>query len=387
MDITLRPAKLSGSIEAISSKSQVHRLLILSAFANSPTHLIVRGTGRDVDATVRCLQAMGAQICGEEHGYLIRPVEHIPFSADLYCGESGSTLRFLLPVVGALGINGTFHLEGRLPERPLSPLWEEMERMGCKLSRPTPNTILCTGKLRPGKYTITGNISSQFISGLMLASPLIDGPSELDITGPISSAPYIRMTQAALDKFSPKLKSPGYIRAEGDWSNGAFFLAASALGNSVTVTGLDTCSTQGDRAVTDLLSQLEEHCMIDADDIPDLVPVLSIVAAAKKGAIFTGIRRLRTKESDRIASVISMVRSLGGCAEADDDHLIIHGTGLTGGIVDSCNDHRIAMSAAIAASVCKTNVTILGAECVEKSYPGFWEDYSQSGGIYEQCLR
>ena len=387
MDITIRPTKLAGTVDAISSKSQAHRLMILSAFADAPTHLMMRGTGQDIEATACCLRALGAQITKEECGYLIRPIKHLPSSADLYCGESGSTLRFLLPVVGALGINGTFRMEGRLPERPLSPLWEEMERMGCRLSRPACDTVLCTGKLHPGKYSIRGNVSSQFITGLMLAFPLMAESSGLHIEGTVSSAPYIRMTEEALAKFGPDLKSPGCIHVEGDWSNGAFMLAATALGSSVAVTGLDTCSVQGDRAVTKLLPDLEEHRVIDVDDVPDLVPILSIVAAAKKGAVFTGIRRLRTKESDRVETVISMICSLGGHAEAVQDKLIIHGTGLTGGTVDSCNDHRIAMSAAIAATVCKTNVTILGAECVEKTYPGFWEDYSRLGGLYEQCLR
>ena len=387
MDITIRPTKLSGMIHAISSKSQAHRLMILSAFADAPTRLKMNGTGRDIEATARCLRALGARITSTEDGYLICPADHIPASAELYCGESGSTLRFLLPVIGALGIDATFHMEGRLPERPLSPLWEEIERMGCELSRPTRDTILCRGILRPGKYSVSGNVSSQFITGLKLAFPLIKGPCELEITGHIGSQPYIRMTEDAISKFGPDMKSPKAIRVEGDWSNGAFFLAASALGNTVEVEGLEYDTAQGDRAVIELLPHLNGNCSVDIDDTPDLVPILSIVAAANKGVVFTNISRLHTKESDRIDSVISMIRALGGHAEACDDRLIIHGTGLTGGTVDSCNDHRIAMSAAIAASICKTNVTILGAECVEKSYPGFWEDYSLLGGHYEQCLR
>ena len=387
MDITIRPAQLSGSVHAISSKSQAHRLMILSAFADGPTHLIMKGTGRDITATVRCLQALGAHISTDDKGYVIQPTKQIPSSAELHCDESGSTLRFLLPIIGALGINGTFHMTGRLPARPLSPLWEEMERMGCCLSRPAHDKVVCTGKLKPGKYSIAGNVSSQFITGLMLAFPLINGHSDLNVTGPISSTPYIRMTEEALSKFGPDIKSPGHIHVEGDWSNGAFFLAASALGNQVEVIGLEMNTVQGDRAVTNLIPKLNDFCTLDVDETPDLVPILSIVASVNKGAIFTNVHRLRAKESDRIASVISMIRSLGGHVEECGDSLVIHGTGLTGGTVDSCNDHRIAMSAAIAATICKTNVTILGAECVEKSYPGFWEDYSQLGGCYEQCLR
>ena len=177
------------------------------------------------------------------------------------------------------------------------------------------------------------------------------------------------------------------MAVEGDWSNGAFFLAAKALGNPVSVTNLAPDSPQGDRAVFDLLPTLEGSPVISAADIPDLVPILAVTAACKHGAVFTGIRRLRLKESDRVASVIAMLEALGGKAEATEDTLTVWGTGLTGGTVDAVNDHRIAMSAAIAATVCQKPVTILGAQCVEKSYPRFWEEYARLGGNYEQHLR
>ena len=183
------------------------------------------------------------------------------------------------------------------------------------------------------------------------------------------------------------LHSPGRVQVEGDWSNAAFFLAARALGNDGSVENLNFASAQGDRAVQQLLPALKEHTIIDASDIPDLVPILAVVAACNQGAKFTGIRRLRLKESNRVASVIAMLTALGGKAEASEEALTVHGAGLTGGIVDSCNDHRIAMSAAIAATVCKQPVTILGAQCVEKSYPHFFEEYRRLGGNYEQYLR
>jgi len=387
MNITISPGKLSGTLAAPPSKSQAHRFLICAAFAKHPTRILCAETNRDIEATVNCLNSLGAEISRDSRGYTVMPVHNIPGSAHLNCAESGSTLRFLLPVAGALGVKATFHMEGRLPNRPLSPLWEEMERMGCKLSRPTERSILCQGQLKPGKYKMTGTVSSQFISGLLFALPLISGSSDLEITGRIESAPYIHMTRDAISRFSRPGDLPRELQVEGDWSNGAFFLAAQALGSRLEVTNLNRDSLQGDSEVAALLPRLSENNCISAADIPDLVPVLSVVAAAGNGATFTNIRRLRLKESDRVNAVISLLNGLGGKAYADENNLYVSGGGLRGGIVDSCNDHRIAMSAAIAATVCSEEVTILGAESVTKSYPRFWEEYSRLGGNYEQYIR
>lgn len=396
MDITITPQKLRGEITVIPSKSQAHRLLICAAFADRPTHLTCPETNRDMDATVDCLNAFGAKILRTADGYTISPVQTLPETALLNCCESGSTLRFLLPVAGALGVDTTFSMSGRLPQRPLSPLWEEMERMGCTLTRPTEDTIHCTGKLRAGHYSIDGSVSSQYITGLILALSLLDSPSTLEITGTIESKPYIQMTKDAVSLFegdaehpgAKKFHSPGKFTVEGDWSNGAFFHAANALGSELNIQGLNPDSSQGDRAASVLLpALLETTPVIDASDIPDLVPILSVVAACCHGAEFANIRRLRLKESDRVASVIAMICALGGKADADENTLRIYGTGLLGGTVDSVNDHRIAMSAAIAATACTEPVTILGVQCVEKSYPKFFEEYRRLGGEYEQYLR
>ena len=388
MDLTITPGKLSGSITAIPSKSQAHRLLICAAFSDSPTELVCPATNRDIEATCDCLKALGANIIRTNTGYLVEPMEVPPKTAVLNCCESGSTLRFMLPIVGALGVDATFLMEGRLPQRPLSPLWEEMERMGCTLSRPTESTIRCQGQLKAGNYFISGSVSSQFITGLLFALSLIDGESHLEVTGKIESQPYISMTEKAMALFdAPRYHSPGKVLVEGDWSNGAFFLAARALGNPLEITNLNPDSPQGDRAVFELLPRLEENITIDASDIPDLVPILSIVAGSAKGAVFTNIQRLRIKESDRVASTIAMIEALGGKAQSTEDTLTVYGTGYRGGTVDSVNDHRIAMSAAIASTVCTEPVTILGAEAVKKSYPHFWEEFSRLGGKYEQYLR
>ena len=392
MDITIQPKKLHGHVTAIPSKSQAHRLLICAAFADKPTELICPETNRDIAATAGCLSAFGADIPRTENGYRIVPISNLPQTAELDCCDSGSTLRFLLPVAGALGIDTIFCLSGRLPQRPLSPLWEEMERMGCRLSRPTPDTIRCQGKLHPGRFEINGGVSSQFITGLLLATALLSGNSQLILTGKIESLSYIKMTQSAMALFGintddynvaggQQFSSPGTITVEGDWSNGAFFLAASALGSQVSLENLNNNSPQGDRTVAELLPKLESFCEISAADIPDLVPILSVVAAANSGAVFNEIARLRLKESDRVSSVCAMIRGLGGKCDAAENSLTVYGTGLRGGIIDAQNDHRIAMSAAIAATVCTQPVTILGAECVNKSYPSFWDIYRQLGGL------
>ena len=388
MDLILRPRLLRGDITVIPSKSQAHRLLICAAFADKATQLVCRETNADIEATANCLRALGAEILHTDSGYTVFPVAKVPAQATLPCGESGSTLRFLLPVVGALGVDATFLLEGRLSKRPLSPLWEEMERMGCTLSRPTENAVRCKGKLKSGAYTIDGGVSSQFITGLLFAQALL-GDCSLEVTGKLESKPYVDMTQDALQLFdAPDFHTPSYVTVEGDWSNGAFWLAANALGSDLTVRGLRADSAQGDRAVLKILRLLVHGTpTVSAADIPDLVPILAVCAAVKQGAVFTDIRRLRLKESDRVASVIAMIENLGGKAEADENTLRICGNGLRGGIVDAMNDHRIAMAAAIAATVCKENVTIIGAECVKKSYPAFWEEYARLGGKYELYLR
>lgn len=388
MDITIQPRLLRGDIQVIPSKSLAHRYLICAAFADNPTQLRCEDTNRDIEATADCLRALGANIIRTESGYSVHPIERIPERAVLNCCESGSTLRFMLPIVGALGVDTTFLMEGRLPQRPLSPLWEEMERMGCRLSRPSESTIRCEGKLKPGNYTIDGGVSSQFITGLLFALSLIQGEWDLEITGKVESLPYISMTQKAMQLFgAPRYHSPGTVTVEGDWSNGAFWLAAQVLGNDLSVHGLNPESIQGDRAAKNLIPALKDNIVIDARNIPDLVPILAVVAGVNQGAVFTKIQRLRIKESDRVVSTIAMIEALGGKATTVGDALVVWGTGYRGGTVESYNDHRIAMAAAIAVTVCTEPVTILGAEAVNKSYPKFWDEYHRLGGNYEQYLR
>ena len=398
MDLKIFPSKLQGSISAIPSKSQAHRLLICAAFSSSPTELVCPDTNEDIDATVFCLNAIGAHIVRSESGFWVEPINAVPQKASLDCKESGSTLRFMLPIICALGIEATISMSGRLPYRPLSPLWEELERMGCKLERPSENTIRTTGKLRSGEYIIAGNISSQFVTGLLFALTLLDGTSHITITGNLESKPYVDMTQKALKIFgvdttnfvipsSYPFSSPGKVIVEGDWSNAAFFLVAAALGNDITVSNLQEDSSQGDHLIAEILTYTDSIPKISAKNIPDLVPILAVYFAAKAGAIFQDIQRLRLKESDRVASVISLLMALGIPAKSDESTLCISGGSFTGGIIDSYGDHRIAMAAAVAATRASAPVTILGAECVSKSYPAFWQEYQRLGGNYEQYIR
>lgn len=396
MDIKIFPSQLKGNVCAIPSKSQAHRILICAAFSDEPTRIHCHQTNQDMDATVRCLEAIGATIKHTGSEFLVVPIAQIPSKAEMDCGESGSTLRFILPIVCALGIQTTIHMAGRLPERPLSPLWEELERMGCVLTKPTSTVIQTSGKLQPGFYSIAGNISSQFITGLLFALSLLEGESQIKIIGTLESKPYVDMTLNVLHQFgvviedlhvrgSYPFRSPNYTTVEGDWSNAAFFLAAKALGHDISVTNLDPNSSQGDRRIASILCDPKPR-IIDAADIPDLIPILSVFFAANQGAVFQNITRLRLKESDRVASVCEMLKCFGIETVSDQSTLSVSSGVFHGCTINAYGDHRIAMTAAIAATLADGPVTILGAQCVAKSYPTFWQEFQRLGGKYEQYI-
>lgn len=403
-----------GKIKAITSKSVAHRLLICSAFADAPTRILCEETNKDIEATAACLSALGANIQRNAPYYDVIPVspENITRGATLPCGESGSTLRFLLPIAAALGADCSFLLEGRLADRPLSPLREELESHGVSISGKNPLSI--SGKLCGREFSIDGSVSSQFVSGLLFALTLLENEATLTVTGKIESAPYIDITCYSLSLFGAPVQknenkftvgarshliSPSYLEAEGDWSNAAFPLALGVLGGEVEVCGLNPDSAQGDKAIIDILLRFGADISvsdngsyiarrsnlkgidIDASQIPDLVPVLATVASVAEGKTrIYGASRLRLKESDRLFTVSDMLRRLGANIEENDDGLTIEGVrALRGGSVSSYNDHRIAMSAAVAASVCESAVEIDGAEAVNKSYPTFWEDARSLG--------
>ena len=392
----LTPRPLRGEIAALPSKSQAHRALICAALAKGKTRIVCGQTGQDVEATVRCLRALGAEIEYDGTAYTVAPIAAPAQDAVPDVGESGSTLRFLLPVACALGVNTEFVLHGRLARRPLEPLWSELQRHGAVLKRGE-NTIRTGGKLAGKDFSLAANVSSQFLSGILFALCVMGGGS-LHLETAMESAPYFDMTCGALERFgaelrkeetlirlaSGSLQSPGELAVEGDWSNAAFWLCADRIGGSrLTVTGLDPASRQGDRAAPACIDAIcAGNAVIDCGQIPDLVPPLAALAAFCPGrTVFAGAARLRLKESDRIESVVQMLKSLGAEAGALPDGLWVEGRRcLPGGTVDACGDHRIAMAAAICAPGCEGPVTVRGAEATEKSYAGFWKDYVNLGG-------
>lgn len=383
-------------INIIPSKSDAHRALICAALSRKPCHVICEAESEDILATRKCLEALKN---GRE---------------EMYCGESGSTLRFLLPVMGALGRRASFYPEGRLPARPLSPLYEELAAHGCRLSPKASVPFTIEGQLRCGTYSIPGDVSSQYISGLLFALPLLLGDSRIVIKGVLQSKPYVDMTIKVLADFGIEIartaegylipggqayRGPEVYRVEGDWSNGCFWLAAGALlTDGICVSGLDADSLQGDKKILEILAQfgavvdIEKETIavkrgdlkgirIDVGQIPDMVPALAVVAAASCGITeIVNAGRLRIKESDRLHTVTRVLSNLGAEIEELPAGLVIRGTGtLSGGRVDSWGDHRIAMMAGIASGIARDTVVLRGADAVNKSYPGFWADLEALG--------
>lgn len=420
MQVLLQSSVLSGNIEAIASKSDVHRLLFCAALADAPTDIRMPGTTElsdDIQATMSCIQELGALVKWDGEYLRVAPAQKPADHPAFNCRESGSTLRFLLPIAAAVCQSPSFSGEGRLPERPIIELLQAMEQNGISCSaEKLPFTF--SGSLKPGTYSLPGNVSSQYITGLLFALPLLPGDSSIVLTSELQSASYIDITIHALRRFGIRPRrtrsgwdvpgnqiyhSPGELTADGDWSNAAYFLAAGAIGEKpVTVTNLNEKSPQGDKAIVPVLRkfgaevQVEGNSVtvfpsrlrgttVDLSDIPDSLPVLAVVAAFAEGkSTFTGAARLRLKESDRIRSVADMITALGGSVREQLDGLIVSGRNaapLTGGDVSSCNDHRIVMAAAIAAANAPQESTIDGAEAVRKSYPTFFSDYNRLGGL------
>ena len=408
---------VSGNVQVPPSKSVAHRMLICAALSDAPCTIVCQSVNRDMEATVNCLNALGADITYADGKFTVNPITKVQKGATLDCGESGSTLRFLLPVAAALGADATFIGQGRLPERPLSPLYEEMTAHGVKMSPNGHLPLKCEGNLPAGLYTIDGGVSSQFISGLLMALPLTGIQSKIVVTGKQESASYIGLTMNALSQFGIEIQTvtDGYIipsgqeftsadtqvAVEGDWSAAAFWITAGVAGSKpVTCTGLNyECSAQGDRRIIDVLRKMGADistadntitarpsnltaAQIDCADIPDLVPILAIAASSAQGTtIFDNIRRLRIKESDRVQSILQLLGAAGIYAFASDNTLTV-----TGGLARNCaydpsGDHRMAMAAAVLASAKNVKITISDAECTAKSYPAFFDDFNALGGI------
>lgn len=417
--ITITPCPLSGSVKIPPSKSYAHRAIISAFLSGGDCKIENIKLSDDISATLSCIKALGGEYIYDSKNLTLsisRKANPLTKKVRLDCLESGSTLRFFIPIALAFGKKFEFLGKGRLLSRPLDPYFKIFDQLGIKYNQ-TESSLLINGSLKPGKFVIDGSVSSQFVTGLLFALPLLDGISEIAIVGKLSSKGYIDITLDVLKKFGIKIKNDNYktfiiegnqkykaqnYAVEGDFSQSAFFLVAGALGCDVTVSGLNPDSLQGDKKILDIIKEtgakveqvansafravctpLMHGITVDADEIPDLVPILAVLFAFCKGeSRITNASRLRLKESDRLATTCDILKKMGADIEEGEDFLVIKGSQtLKGAEVSAHNDHRIAMAAAIAACRCEGDVIIIGAEkSVSKSYPDFFEDYNNLGG-------
>lgn len=385
---------LNGTVTAPPSKSAAHRALICSFLAGGGSVFPIINS-KDMQATTGVIDAL-------KRG-----------DSTLNCIESGSTLRFMIPVAASLGKNVTFTGEGRLPERPVGEYLEILPKHNVKVESNGFLPLSISGKLTNGTYEAAGDVSSQYITGLLLALANVDGDSAVILTTKLQSKPYVDMTVKVMADYGVDVKETefGYLihgnqqfkkldyTVEGDWSQAAFFLVAGAIGGNITVNGLDMNSTQGDKEIVNVIRNFggnitvddnEIRCFggelkgteIDASDIPDLVPIIAVLAAFAKGkTVIKGAERLRYKESDRIESVVQNLKLLGAQVQETTDGMIINGgKKLNSAKLKGFNDHRIVMAFSVAGLYIDGTVEIDDAESINKSYPSFFEDYNRLGG-------
>ncbi len=427
--IKIFPVKLRGQVQVPSSKSMGHREIICAGLAAGVSIVDNISMSKDIEATIRCLRALGASVDEIPSMLPGRRALQIsgagkPTAAASYvdCGESGSTLRFFIPLGALLNCPLTFVGHGKLTSRPLQAYYDIFDEQGVQYFTDNGNLPLTVnGRLRAGVFRLPGDVSSQFVSGLLFALPFLEGDSVIEITSPLESAAYVDMTLQCLRKYGVSAVNennahrrylvPGKQRCraldskvEGDWSQAAFWLVGGSLGDNIACGGMDIASLQGDKAIVEIMRRMGA-CMesdsaavivsggatkattIDAANCPDIIPVLTVLAAVSEGTTrIINAARLRIKECDRLAAMTSELNKMGARVEEQDDGLIIHGLpqGLVGGVeVNAWNDHRIAMSLAIAAQRCAEPIVLHGAGSVSKSYPAFWEDYCALGGKIE----
>ena len=406
MDVRIRPLPLHGAVTPPPSKSQAHRLILCAALAGGRSVIRNLAFSQDIRATLGCVSALGASWTEQESGVIaVDGIGGRAYSGalpHLDCGESGSTLRFLIPIALAVAGGAEFSGRGRLMQRPQKPYFDLFDRMGIKYEQKD-DRLRVEGRLSAGEYRLPGNVSSQFFTGLLYALPLLEGQSRIIPTTALESEDYIRMTiqaQKLAGLSVEELPDGGYavqgqryramdVAVEADWSQAGFWYAAKNLGSDLTICGMDEQSLQGDRRIAEFAALLgrEGDREIDVSQCPDLVPPLAAMAALRKGDCrITGAARLRIKESDRLAAVTAALNAMGARVEEFPEELLIHGvSSLKGGaVIDCCNDHRIAMMCAVAATRSVGGETVLqGAECVRKSYPDFWQVYRALGGDFD----
>jgi len=421
-DICIIPSALTGKVCVPASKSVCHRAVICAGLAEGTSRISGILLSDDITATMHAMEALGAIIRQEGDSLIITGTNCTnPKSHQIDCNESGSTLRFLIP----LGLNGqtmTFSGTGKLVERPLHDYFNILTTQ--QIPYKTTNGHLplsVTGVLKPGQFHLRGDVSSQFVSGLLFALPRLAADSSIIITTEMESKGYIDLTLDMLARFgitiinhnyqefiipgNQKYQSTDY-HVEGDYSQVAFWLAAGTIGDPICATGLNPHSLQGDKVIVDLITEMggkldpvnnsieSSHAItkgivIDASQCPDLVPILAVLAAVSEGTTqIIKAGRLRIKESDRLQAIARELNTLGANVEEHEDSLTIYGRRLlTGGVVDSWHDHRIAMALAIASIACQSPVTIKHSECVNKSYPDFWRHFQMLGGkIHERHM-
>lgn len=407
MDIRITPSLLHGDVTPPPSKSVAHRLIIAAALAKGRSVISSVYYSKDIIATIEAMRALGASIECDGSTVTIDGITEPPAKAEIDCNESGSTLRFLIPVACALGVETTFIGRGRLPERPITPYLEELPKHGIEFDYSGTMPFTVRGKLTGGEFKIAGDISSQFITGLLLALPLIEGGSRVTLTTKLESRPYVDITRDCLAKFGCDIAedengwsvdgtflSPCECAVEADFSQAAFFCAANALGSNVNINGLNVNSFQGDKKIVEICKKivynkrngLDTAFEADCSDIPDLVPILAVLGSLCSGTTrITGAARLRIKECDRLAAMAESLNAVGGNVTELPDGLAIEGRdSLRGGEVPDFNDHRIPMAMAIASTRCTEPVIIRGAQCVAKSYPDFFEVFGSLGGSFEE---
>lgn len=404
MDIKITPKKLCGMVTVPPSKSVAHRMIIAASLADGVSTVSNLYPSADILATIDCMLALGAKIDFKNEKAMIEGIKNIPDKAVLDCHESGSTLRFLIPVACALGVETEFLGSAKLPQRPITPFTDEFPKHGITFNfskAPNGCTLPCSvsGKLTAGQFNIDGGLSSQFITGLMFALCLLDGDSEIVLTSHLNSEPYVNITLGVLRDFGAVISKTenGYFikgnqrlkpfsgAVECDYSQAAFFRVANSLGSELMIMGLNNASLQGDKQIMEICDNFDKDSApfeLDCSDIPDLVPILTVLACFCKGTSkLTNIARLRFKECDRLSVTAECLNKIGGKVTVHDDSLEIEGVNeLHGGEIDGHNDHRIPMSMAIAATRCTSPLIIRGAECVKKSFPNYFDVYKQLGG-------
>ena len=403
--VKITPGKLTGKVCAPPSKSAAHRALLCASLSSGVSKISNLAYSQDILASINAAKCLGAEIVTSGS---VSEARGVCQGKKLYnilidCNESGSTLRFIIPIALAIGGNFSVTGSGRLLERPLDDYYKIFDGQGISYKKES-DRIYFDGKLKGGVYELSGNVSSQYITGLLFALPLLDSDSKIIITTPLESVGYINMTLEMLAKYGIEINASCDLRhfyikgnqkytacnyaVEGDYSQAAFYYVANAIGNNVEICGLDENSTQGDKAILDVINTMKTQKgerTIDVSQIPDLVPIMTVLATQTEGKTnIVGAARLRIKESDRLAAITCELNKLGAHIEEYEDSITVFGkTELHGGVVDSHNDHRIAMSLAIAATIANGDVIINGAESVKKSYADFWDDYFSLGGKIE----